>query len=138
MEGSDRPVRVPVVEDDQEIAQVLQRSLRMEGYDVRLTGDGARALDETQAFLPDLIVLDLGLPGMDGIEVARTLRDDENDTPILILTARAALDGAPAGGGPDAQPRHPRGDARGALDRPHTARVRAARVPDAQRAAGDL
>jgi DNA-binding response OmpR family regulator len=85
-------VRVLVVEDDQEIAQVLQRSLRMEGYDVRLTDDGAQALDETQAFLPDLIVLDLGLPGMDGIEVARQLRRDKDDTPILILTARDALD----------------------------------------------
>jgi DNA-binding response OmpR family regulator len=92
MEGSDRPVRVLVVEDDQEIAQVLQRSLRMEGYDVKLTADGAQALDDTQAFLPDLIVLDLGLPGMDGIEVARQLRRDEDDTPILILTARDALD----------------------------------------------
>jgi two-component system, OmpR family, response regulator MprA len=92
MEGSDRPVRVLVVEDDQEIAQVLQRSLRMEGYDVKVTNDGAHALDETQAFLPDLIVLDLGLPGMDGIEVARQLRRDEDDTPILILTARDALD----------------------------------------------
>jgi DNA-binding response OmpR family regulator len=85
-------VRVLVVEDDQEIAQVLQRSLRMEGYDVKLTGDGARALDDTQAFLPDLIVLDLGLPGMDGIEVARQLRRDEDDTPILMLTARDALE----------------------------------------------
>jgi DNA-binding response OmpR family regulator len=92
VEASDRPVRVLVVEDDQEIAQVLQRSLRMEGYDVKLTGDGAKALDDTQAFLPDLIVLDLGLPGMDGIEVARQLRRDEDDTPILMLTARDALD----------------------------------------------
>ena len=92
MEASERPVRVLVVEDDQEIAQVLQRSLRMEGYDVKLTDDGAQALDDTQAFLPDLIVLDLGLPGMDGIEVARQLRRDEDDTPILMLTARDALD----------------------------------------------
>src|SRR5215210_5652249 len=92
MEASERPVRVLVVEDDQEIAQVLQRSLRMEGYEVKLTADGLKALDDTQAFLPDLIVLDLGLPGMDGIEVARQLRRDEDDTPILILTARDALD----------------------------------------------
>ena len=92
MEASERPVRILVVEDDQEIAQVLQRSLRMEGYDVKLTDDGAQALDDTQAFLPDLIVLDLGLPGMDGIEVARQLRRDEDDTPILMLTARDALD----------------------------------------------
>ena len=97
MEASERPVRILVVEDDQEIAQVLQRSLRMEGYDVKLTDDGAQALDDTQAFLPDLIVLDLGLPGMDGIEVARQLRRDKDDTPILILTARDALDSRVAG-----------------------------------------
>ena len=92
METSDRPVRVLVVEDDQEIAQVLQRALRLEGYEVRLAGDGVAALDEVHAFLPDLLVLDLGLPRMDGIEVARRLRKDEDDTPILMLTARDALD----------------------------------------------
>src|SRR5215207_4849038 len=92
MEASDRPVRVLVVEDDQEIAQVLQRALRLEGYEVRLAGDGVAALDDVHAFLPDLIVLDLGLPRLDGIEVARRLRKDEDDTPILMLTARDALE----------------------------------------------
>src|ERR671914_477736 len=92
MEASDRPVRVLVVEDDQEIAQVLQRALRLEGYEVRLALDGVQALDEVHAFLPDLIVLDLGLPRLDGIDVARRLRKDEDDTPILMLTARDALD----------------------------------------------
>src|SRR5918998_1452658 len=92
MEASDRPVRVLVVEDDQEIAQVLQRALRLEGYEVKLAGDGIAALDEVHAFLPDVIVLDLGLPRMDGIDVARRLRKDEDDTPILMLTARDALD----------------------------------------------
>jgi DNA-binding response OmpR family regulator len=85
-------VRILVVEDDQEIAQVLQRSLRMEGYDVKLAEDGVQALEESESFLPDLIVLDLGLPRMDGIDVARRLRRDEDDTPILMLTARDALD----------------------------------------------
>ena len=79
MEASDRPVRVLVVEDDQEIAQVLQRALRLEGYEVRLAGDGVAALDEVHAFLPDLIVLDLGLPRMDGIDVARRLRQGTAD-----------------------------------------------------------
>jgi DNA-binding response OmpR family regulator len=60
----DRAARVLVVEDDDEIAQVLQRSLRLEGYDVKLAGDGVQALDEVHAFLPDIIVLDLGLPRM--------------------------------------------------------------------------
>ncbi len=92
MEASDRPVRVLVVEDDTEIAQVLQRSLRLDGYDVKLAADGVQALDEAHAYLPDLIVLDLGLPRLDGIDVARRLRDDGDDVPILILTARDALE----------------------------------------------
>ena len=86
-----RPPRVLVVEDDRPIAEVLQRSLRLEGYDVRTSGDGREALDAAHAFLPDLVVLDLGLPGIDGIEVARRLRAHD-DTPILMLTARDALD----------------------------------------------
>ena len=92
MEASDRPVRVLVVEDDTEIAHVLQRSLRLDGYDVKLAGDGVQALDEAHAFLPDLIVLDLGLPRLDGIDVARRLREDGDDVPILMLTARDALE----------------------------------------------
>src|SRR5207344_1958523 len=88
----ERTPRVLVVEDDDAIAQVLQRSLRMEGYEVRIAGDGVAALDEAHAFLPDLIILDLGLPRLDGIDVAKRLRDDEDDTPILILTARDALE----------------------------------------------
>ena len=92
MEAASRPVRVLVVEDDEEIAQVLQRSLRLEGYEVKLAGDGVRGLDEAHAFLPDIIVLDLGLPRLDGIDVAKRLRDDGDDTPILMLTARDALE----------------------------------------------
>jgi DNA-binding response OmpR family regulator len=87
-----RPPRVLVVEDDRPIAEVIQRFLRLEGYEVRLAGDGVAALDEVHAFLPDVMVLDLGLPRMDGIDVARRLRKDEDDTPILMLTARDALD----------------------------------------------
>ena len=92
MDATARPIRVLVVEDDEEIAQVLQRSLRLEGYEVKLAADGVRGLDEAHAFLPDLIVLDLGLPRLDGIDVARRLRDDGDDTPILMLTARDALE----------------------------------------------
>src|SRR6202161_4300280 len=87
----ERPARVLVVEDDDAIAQVLQRSLRMEGYDVRIAGDGMAALDEAHAFLPDLVILDLGLPKLDGIEVAKTLRETD-DVPILVLTARDAVE----------------------------------------------
>src|ERR671925_52042 len=97
MEASDRPVRVLVVEDDEEIAHVLQRSLRLDGYDVKLAGDGVQALEQAHAFLPDLIVLDLGLPRLDGIDVAKRLRDDGDDVPILMLTARDALESRVAG-----------------------------------------
>ncbi len=97
MEAATRPVRVLVVEDDEEIAQVLQRSLRMEGYEVKLAGDGVSALDAYHAFLPDLLVLDLGLPRLDGLEVAKRLRTDGEDVPILMLTARDALDSRVAG-----------------------------------------
>jgi len=82
---------VLVVEDDEDIALVLQRSLRMEGYEVRLAADGEAALAEAGRFHPDLVVLDLGLPKLDGMEVARRLRGAD-DVPILMLTARDALD----------------------------------------------
>jgi DNA-binding response OmpR family regulator len=87
---SGRP-RVLVVEDDTDIAGVLRRSLDKEGYDVRVASDGESALDEAGVFAPDAVVLDLGLPRLDGVEVCRRLRT-EGDVPILILTARDALD----------------------------------------------
>src|SRR3954454_9409617 len=80
--------RVLLVEDDAEIADVLRRSLRNEGYEVRTSADGIDALDAALGFVPDLVVLDLGLPRLDGVEVCRRLRAD-SDVPILILTARA-------------------------------------------------
>jgi two-component system, OmpR family, response regulator MprA len=91
MNVTGRDPRVLFVEDDEEIAQVLQRSLRLEGYEVRIAGDGEAALDQSAAFNPDLVILDLGLPKLDGIEVARRLRSSD-DVPILMLTARDALE----------------------------------------------
>jgi len=91
MTGVGRDPRVLVVEDDEEIAQVLQRSLRLDGYDVRIAGDGEAALDQAAAYHPDLVILDLGLPKLDGIEVARRLRAAD-DVPILMLTARDAVE----------------------------------------------
>src|SRR5919198_3365433 len=87
---SGRP-RVLVVEDDIDIAGVLRRSLDKEGYDVRVAGDGQAALEQAALFEPDAVVLDLGLPKLDGVEVCRRLRAD-GDVPILMLTARDALD----------------------------------------------
>ena len=83
--------RVLVVEDDPDIGDVVRRSLRREGYDVRLASDGSEALDEAAVFEPDAVVLDLGLPKLDGIEVSRRLRAD-GDVPILMLTARDSVD----------------------------------------------
>ncbi len=91
MNDFSRAPRVLVVEDDEDIAQALQRSLRMEGYEVRAVGDGNAAIEHGRSFMPDLVILDLGLPGLDGVEVARSLRADD-DVPILILTARDALE----------------------------------------------
>jgi DNA-binding response OmpR family regulator len=79
--------RVLVVEDDDEIADVLRRSLRQEGHEVRTAADGEDALRQATEFVPDLVVLDLGLPRLDGVEVCRQLRA-HGDVPILILTAR--------------------------------------------------
>jgi two-component system, OmpR family, response regulator MprA len=91
MNDFSRAPRVLVVEDDEDIAQALQRSLRMEGYEVRAAPDGRSALEHGRSFAPDLVILDLGLPEVDGLEVARLLRA-EDDVPILILTARDALE----------------------------------------------
>ena len=88
--------RVLVVEDDADIADVLRRSLRNEGYEVKTSADGAEALDLATGFVPDLVVLDLGLPGLDGIEVCRRLRTD-GDVPILMLTARSETEDRVAG-----------------------------------------
>jgi len=80
-----------VVEDDVDIAGVLRRSLDKDGYDVRVAGDGEAALEQAAVFEPDAVVLDLGLPKLDGVEVCRRLRAD-GDVPILVLTARDALE----------------------------------------------
>ena len=83
--------RVLVVEDDAEIADVLRRTLRQEGHEVRAAGDGVEALTVAEQFVPDLVILDLGLPRLDGVEVCRRLRE-ASDVPILILTARGETD----------------------------------------------
>ena len=76
-----------IVEDDVDIADVLRRSLRNEGYEVRTSVDGIEALDVAAGFVPDLVVLDLGLPDMPGLEVCREIRS-WSDAPIIVLSAR--------------------------------------------------
>lgn len=80
--------RILVIEDDEEIVDVLRRTLRAEGYEVRAGLDGGSGLAAATEFLPDLVVLDLGLPDVDGLEVCARLRA-ESEVPILMLTARA-------------------------------------------------
>jgi DNA-binding response OmpR family regulator len=82
-------VYVVLVEDDEAIAGPLARALRREGYDVRLAATGAEALAEVDAGPPGLLVLDLGLPDRDGIEVCTRVREEHPALPILMLTARA-------------------------------------------------
>jgi DNA-binding response OmpR family regulator len=80
--------RVLLVEDDRDIAEPLARALGREGYEVRGAEDGATALTSVLDDPPDLIVLDVGLPGLSGMDVCRAVRDVQPDLPILMLTAR--------------------------------------------------
>src|SRR5215204_4543957 len=82
---------VLVVEDDPRIGALLDHGLARAGYRVRLAGDGYAALAEAGAAQPDVVVLDVSLPGLDGLEVARRLRA-HSSVPILMLSARDALD----------------------------------------------
>ena len=79
---------VVLAEDDSAIAEPLSRALQREGYEVQVVGDGLAALDHVVRAPVDLLVLDLGLPGMDGLEVCRRIRTDFADLPVLMLTAR--------------------------------------------------
>lgn len=79
--------RVLVVDDEPVVTEVIDRYLRREGFEVSIASDGAQALDVAHGWAPDLIVLDLMLPKVDGLEVCRQLRQ-ESQVPIIILTAR--------------------------------------------------
>lgn len=83
--------RVLVVEDDRDIAEAIQRSLRYEGYRVEIASDGVAALKALETLVPDLILLDLGLPRLDGSEVLIRLRE-QDDVPVLVVTARDAVE----------------------------------------------
>jgi DNA-binding response OmpR family regulator len=80
--------RILVVEDNADLAYGLRNNLEIEGYDVELAGDGPRGLARARDGQPDLVILDLMLPGADGFRVLKTLRDHGARVPVLILTAR--------------------------------------------------
>jgi len=92
-----RPVKVLVVDDEQTLSELLGLALRYEGWEVRTAADGASAIAAAREMRPDLVVLDMMLPDMDGLEVLRRLRTDAERTPVLFLTARDAVEDRIAG-----------------------------------------
>ena len=102
--SSDEPARsasVVVVEDDKGVRESLVMMLELQGHDVRAAETGEAGLGLVLESSPDLVILDLNLPGIDGIEVCRRLKSDPNSPPVLMLTARHELhnrvDGLDAG-----------------------------------------
>jgi two-component system response regulator MprA len=82
---------VLVVDDDKAVRESLRRSLEFNGYAVSLAADGAEALAGIGRIAPDVVVMDVMMPRLDGIETTKSLRKAGNDVPILVLTARAAV-----------------------------------------------
>ncbi len=82
---------VLVVEDDGPIRRMLERTLAADGYAVATAGDGGTALAQLERSVPDLVLLDVGLPGLDGLNVCRRIRGKGLAVPILLLTARDAI-----------------------------------------------
>jgi two-component system response regulator MprA len=94
-------VRILVVDDEPQLRRALERALKLEGYEVGLAADGEEALAAAADQRPDAIVLDVLMPKRDGLEVCRALRERDDRTPVLMLTARDAVsdrvDGLDAG-----------------------------------------
>lgn len=89
--------KILVVEDEPQIANFIKRGLRHEGYNVIVAPDGETGLDMAFGELPDLIILDIMLPGIDGLTVCRQIREGELQTPVLMLTAKDAVPDRVAG-----------------------------------------
>src|ERR1700733_6244821 len=85
-------MRVLVIEDDDAVRSALRRALLLDGYEVLPAGTGQDGLLKAGSIVPDAIILDLGLPDIDGMQVCRRLRSLGNRTPILMLTARDAVE----------------------------------------------
>ena len=92
-----RGVRVLVADDEEYITDLLATGLRFVGFDIEVAGDGRQALTKAAAFGPDLLLLDVMMPDLDGFEVVRRLRSDGVKTPVIFLTARDATEDKIAG-----------------------------------------
>jgi two-component system response regulator MprA len=90
-------MRLLVVDDERALRQALRRALTLEGYEVHLAEDGEQALAQLGAVAPDAIILDLLMPGRDGLEVCRQIRRNGDRTPVLMLTARGRVSERVAG-----------------------------------------
>ena len=84
-------MRLLVVEDEKKLCDMIAKSLHLAGYEVDMCNDGEQALEMIYAELYDLIVLDLNLPGVDGMEILRELRKENEETKVLILSARSQI-----------------------------------------------
>jgi len=84
-------MRILVIDDDPAVNASLERALRLEGYEVVTAADGTSGLEALALTPPDAVVLDLGLPDIDGLEVCKRMRAARDDTPVLMLTARDAI-----------------------------------------------
>src|SRR5436190_22532960 len=80
--------RIVIAEDDRGVRQSLERTLRLEGFTITAVRNGAEAVDECSSEVPDLVILDVMMPVMDGLTACRTLRTHNAELPILMLTAR--------------------------------------------------
>lgn len=89
--------RILVVDDDRAVRESLRRALELEDFDVEVAADGMDAIAEVQRRVPELVVLDVMMPGVDGLGVVRRLRQDGVDVPVLLLTARDAVPDRVAG-----------------------------------------
>lgn len=88
--------KILVIEDEERIRNFLQRGLTLDGYDVETAADGQAGLNKIQDLNPDLVLLDVMLPGVDGLEVCRRLRET-NNVPVLMLTAKESIEDRVAG-----------------------------------------
>jgi two-component system OmpR family response regulator len=84
--------RILVVDDEEFIRDLVGSALRLSNFEVAVAADGATALNTVAKFLPDLIILDVNMPGLDGFEVCRRLRRDGDQTPVVFLTARGDIE----------------------------------------------